>query len=192
MTKLRRLHFDTEAQPGHWIGGDYVSKLLTAVAWAWDDKPDDVTVLTHFDTPPAELALKLGAELVAADIVTGHYIRGFDLPLINGQLLSAGYGSLPRLMTVDTKLDLVRSHGRSLSQKNLAGQLGVEAPKVDLTLYEWEQFNDRIPGSEYLGVARVIGDVRQHIQMYGQLVEHGWLQGARAWTPITASKGYRP
>jgi hypothetical protein len=39
---LRVLDFDCEARPLHWISGDYVSKEITAIAWAWCDTPEDV------------------------------------------------------------------------------------------------------------------------------------------------------
>src|SRR3989304_2625419 len=90
----RILTLDVECKPGHWIGGDYVSKILTAVAWQWDSEEKTVC-LTHYGYDPGTLAARLAWEIRKADVVTGHYIRGFDLPLISGQLLVAGLPSLP-------------------------------------------------------------------------------------------------
>lgn len=180
-TPLRVLTLDCECLPGHWIGGDYVSKILTAVAWAWDDGA--VEVLTHYDEPPTELAAALAAEMETADIVTGHYIRGFDLPLVNGNLLAGGLYSLGPILASDTKLDLLKSHGRSLSQKNLSAQLGVAAPKIDVSLPDWEGFNTRQPGYRDKGVERVVGDVEQHREMRARLVALEWLGKPRVWSP---------
>ena len=191
MSELRILDFDVEALPGHWIGGDYVSKVITAVAWSWRGT-DEVECITHYALPPDVLAFRLAIELGKADLVTGHYIRGYDLPLINGMLLRGGRQSLPRLLTLDTKLDLHKSMGRSLSQKNLSSMLGVEAPKIDRTLDEWENFNLRVSGHEGAGIERVVGDVRQHKLMYDALVARRWLGAPKAWSPQGGGKNYRP
>ena len=37
------------------------------------------------------------------------------------------------VLVLDTKSDLYATHGRSLSQKNLAPEIGVAAPKIDVT-----------------------------------------------------------
>ena len=49
---MRVLDFDVEARPLHWISGDYVSKEITAIAWAWVDKPDDVACYLLGETDP--------------------------------------------------------------------------------------------------------------------------------------------
>ena len=178
----RILTLDVECKPGHWIGGDYVSKILTAVAWQWDGEEKTVC-LTHYGYDPGTLAARLAWEIRKADVVTGHYIRGFDLPLISGQLLVAGLPSLPPVWTLDTKLDLKKAHGRSLSQKNLSALLGIDAPKIDVTLAEWEAFNSKVDGAEARGIERVTGDVQQHREMRYKLVSLGWLGSGRLWTP---------
>src|SRR3954468_13490203 len=75
---MRVLDFDCEARPLHWIGGDYVSKEITALAWAWTDDPEHVTcyLLGETDTPTMLEAFRAAYD--QADMVTGHYIRGFD------------------------------------------------------------------------------------------------------------------
>lgn len=190
MRKLRIIDFDMECQPGHWIGGDYVSKVVTAIAWRYRDEKA-YHVRTHYDTEPGVMAETLASKLLQADIITGHYIRGFDLPLLNGALLDAGLSPLPRLTTVDTKLDLNRAHGRSLSQKNLSGMLGVAAPKVDLTLSEWEGFNLRREGFRRKGEQRVVGDIKQHCELYDRLVELDWISSPKTWSPVSKGSSYR-
>jgi hypothetical protein len=189
--QLKILDFDCEALPGHWIGGDYVSKIITAVAFAWRHIPDQVSYMTHYQYSPSEMSVTLADELRAADIVTGHYIRGFDLTLVNGMLLRAGEGPLPKLTTVDTKLDLNKAHGRSLSQKNLASLVGVNLPKIDVTLTEWEGFNLREPGFEEAGVKRVTGDVKQHLELYDRLIDMGWVTTPSTWSPESKGTAYR-
>lgn len=182
------MHFDMECLPGHWIGGDYVSKVVTAAAWSWRGS-DFVNVRTHYDCEPRFIVRALAKHIRSADIVTGHYIRGFDLPLLNGALLREGEEPLEQVLTVDTKMDLLKTHGRSQSQKNLAGLLGVPAPKVDLTLGEWEQFNLKHPDFRDRGEIRVVGDVIQHKQLYQALEDRGWLGSPKVWSSASKASG---
>jgi hypothetical protein len=87
------------------------------------------------------------------------------------------------VLALDTKSDLYATHGRSLSQKNLAAEIGVAAPKVDVTLYDWEAFNTRVPGFKEKGIERVVGDVIQNVEMRKKLVEMQWLSAPRLWRP---------
>lgn len=189
--RLRVLDIDVECLPGHWIAADYVSKIITAVAWKPVGSREPVTVLTHYDTEPGEMALQLAGAIEEADVVAGHYIRGFDLPLLNGNLLRAGAPPLQPLMAHDTKLDLVKSHGRSLSQKNLSAQIGVRKPKIDVTLFEWEAFNTRTPGFRDAGINRVRGDVLQNIEMRSRLIEMGWLGPPKRWDGAIRGSRYQ-
>jgi hypothetical protein len=191
MRKLRIVDFDCECLPGHWIGGDYVSKVITAVAWSWMDE-DSVQFMTHYDWTATEMAITMREVLTEADVVTGHYIRGFDLPLVNGALLNAGKEGLSKLTTIDTKLDLRKNMGRSQSQENLGAMLGLTLPKVDMRLAEWEAFNLRRNGGKDAGVARVCGDVRQHKELYATLRDIGWLGTPKTWSPEPKGSAYRP
>jgi hypothetical protein len=192
--RLRIIDIDVECKPGHWIGGDFVSKILTAVAWKWLDDPgsptSQVEVLTHYEHSPSEMAEAIAEVITEADIVAGHYIRGFDLPLVNGNLLRAGSLPLDPVLAHDTKLDLTKAHGRSLSQKNLAAAIGVEAPKVDVNLTEWEAFNSVEPWAKSRGIERVAGDVIQNIEMRDRLLDIGWLGRPRVWdgTPVRTAR----
>ena len=87
------------------------------------------------------------------------------------------------VLVLDTKSDLYATHGRSLSQKNLAAEIGVAAPKIDVTLYGWEAFNTRVPGFKEKGIERVVGDVIQNVEMRKKLIEMGWLSAPRLWKP---------
>lgn len=179
---LRILDLDIECLPGHWIAADYVSKIITAAAWKWVGERGRPHVLTHYDASPEDIAEALAQRVQEADMVVGHYIRGFDLPLLNGNLLRAGLEPLEPILSQDTKKDLLVTHGRSLSQKNLAAMVGVGAPKIDVTLYEWEAFNTKTPGFRKKGVERVVGDVEQNIEMRAKLIDLGWLGPPKVWT----------
>lgn len=175
------LYFDMECMPGHWIGGDYVSKIVTAVAWGRSKGP--ITVMTHYHYEPAEMAGELAYAITEADMVIGHYIRGFDLPLLNGELLRNGMPPLGPVLSLDTKQDLLPAHGRSKSQENLAAQLGIKEQKLKVTLREWEDFNTRQPGCEAKGIKRVKDDVIQNRALRRELAKIGWLGTPKVWQP---------
>jgi hypothetical protein len=187
--EARVLDFDCECLPGHWIAADYVSKILTAAAWQWIDEGGEVEVRTHYDTTAEDIARELADVIAQADMVAGHYIRGFDLRLVNGNLLRAEEEPLGKVLAHDTKLDLHSTHGRSLSQENLAAMLGIAEPKVKVTLYEWEAFNTRVPGFRDKGIERVRGDVLQNIAMRRRLLELGWLEPPKVWSGASRRSG---
>ena len=178
---MRVLDFDVEARPLHWISGDYVSKEITAMAWAWTDTPDDVTCYLLGETEPVDM---LQAFLVAyqqADMVTGHFIRGYDLPMVNGSLTEYGLPVLGNKLTQDTKIDLVRRQGLSSSQKNLGAMLQLAHPKIDMDQSKWRDANRLTPEGRQLARERVIGDVQQHIEMRSKLLALGYLGAPVLW-----------
>jgi len=177
--KMKVFYFDLECKPGHWIGGDYVSKIITAAAYAWNN--GKVEVLTHYDYDPEVIAMTIAEEIRRADLVVGHYIRAFDMPLLNGELLKGNLQPLGQVWTHDTKLDLNRAHGRSKSQENLAEQLGLKQKKVKVSLPEWEAFNNRETDGYDIGVARVGDDVRQNRALRKELLRLGWLNNPQWW-----------
>jgi hypothetical protein len=125
-------------------------------------------------------------------MVCGHYIRAFDLPLLNGELLRNGMEPLHPVLALDTKLDLYKAHGRSKSQKNLAAELGLGEPKVDVSLHEWEDFNSRW-GSDAKVIERVVGDVLQNRALRKALIERGWLGAPNIWRAEShGGNGYHP
>ena len=121
-------------------------------------------------------------EYDAADMVTGHFIRGFDLPLINGALMEHHFPLLSDKLTHDTKGDLSKAQGLSKSQENLAAMLELHHPKVQMNTYLWHQANRLTPEGIKLAKKRVVGDVKQHIELRAKLLELGYLGRPKVWT----------
>lgn len=199
--ETRILTFDTECRPLSYMGSDYTTGEVTAIAWAWNDEPDLVHSFVlgmrcqhimegshlcdkyHFGDSPEDMLGAFWDAYNAADIVTGHYIRGFDLPVINGAMFDHLYATLPEKLTSDTKLDLLKTKYISASQENLAAALGLEHPKVSMNQQKWREANRlTIPGLD-LTRERVEGDVRQHIELRNTLIELEWLGPAKHWSP---------
>lgn len=177
---LRTLDLDVECRPLHFYG-DLVSKEITAIAWAWTDAPTDVTclLLGEHDLPSM---LRAFAEVYRqADLITGHFIRGFDLPLLNGAMTEFELPALPARLTHDTKLDLMKRSGLSGSQENIAAMLGLAHPKVSMNQAKWRAANRLTPEGLALVKERVVGDVTQHLEMRDRLLSLGYLGPPRWW-----------
>src|SRR5215813_3464504 len=163
----RVLSLDVESRPLHWIANDYVSKEITAIACRWADEPRHKVycwTLGHGGL----ISLKALVESVIpfydeADIICGHYIRGFDLPLLNACCAETGLRPLSDKLTHDTKLDLIKMQGISLSQKNLSSMLGVKSEKLDMDQRMWRSANRLEPEGIALARERVIADVHQNL-----------------------------
>jgi hypothetical protein len=178
---MRVLDFDVEARPLHWISGDYVSKEITAIAWAWTDAPEDVTCYLLGETDPIAMLSAFRAAYERADMVTGHFIRGYDLPMVNGALTEYQLPALSDKLSQDTKLDLVRRQGLSGSQENLGVMLGLEHGKVKMDQAKWRAANRLTPEGLAAVRERVTGDVRQHIEMRRRLLDLGYLSAPVVW-----------
>lgn len=190
---LRILNFDCEARPLSWYGGDWVTKEVTAIAaqfvgtskmhcWALGEV-DTETMLEGF--------VKLYDQ---ADMVTGHYIRGYDLPLVNSALFEFGFRTLGPKLSHDTKLDLLKFSGLSKSQENLGAVLGLDHPKVSMDQAKWREANRLTRRGIRLTKERVKGDVVQNIEMRHALIARGMLGPPRVWMPTSSatSGGYQP
>ncbi len=184
MRKVRILDFDIENRPLSYLGQDFTTAEVTAIASCWHGKPGSMEVFLLGRDEPGDMLRWFVERYEAADIVTGHYIRRHDLPIINGSLLELGLEPLGEKLTVDTKLDLV-THGHvvSGSQENLAEMLGVRLPKVHMNTPRWRTANRLTPDGLALTMKRVAGDVRQHMQLYRRLVELGLLRQPSTWRP---------
>lgn len=187
---LRILDLDTECRPLSWYGMDWNSKEITAIATRFLDRQTTKFFAIHPSQDwEGELQRMLEAFLVEynqADIVTGHFIRGFDLPLINGALFEVGMPPLPGKEAHDTKIDLIRFSGHSKSQENLGALLKLEHDKIGMTQAEWRLANRLSKHGIRRTKERVCGDVEQHIELRGQLLRRGYLNPPKYWSPGTA------
>jgi len=182
---VRILDFDIENRPSSYIGADFTSAEVTAVAACWADEPKSMRVWLVrpgvLGTRPSLVALLKGFRPMydAADMVTCHFGRVHDLPKINGAMIEFG---LPLIS--DTKLDFMR-HGQHMSggQEGLCGMLGLPEAKVHLSHDDWRRANRFEPAALKKIEARVVGDVVQHMALRRKLVERGLLGPPKVWRP---------
>lgn len=183
MTPFRILDFDIENRPLAYMGDDYTSGEVTAIAWAWVGEKTAPRVMLLGPNTVAEILNVFVEVYDRADMVTGHYIRMHDLLVINGALMECGMPSLSQKLTCDTKLDLKARRHISASQENLAKMLGVHEPKIGLSNADWREANRLTPAGLKLTAARVAGDVQQHMALRAKLLELDLLGPPRVWYP---------
>jgi len=189
---MRILDFDCEARPLSWISADYVSKEITAIAWKFVGEDGPVECVLLGETAPVDMLLRFCRAYERADMVTGHYIRGFDLPLINGALMEYHLPPLSDKLSQDTKTDLIPRGGISASQENLGAMLKLQHPKVKMDQSKWRSANRLEREGLKLTRARVTGDVLQHIEMRQELLDLGYLAAPKVWRSTSDIPQYVP
>ena len=181
---IRWLSFDIEARPLSWLGGDRVTREITAIAWKYigEKTPPQVVLLGETTT---ELMLATFLEHYNyAGGVTGHFIRGYDLPTVNGALIEHGMPKLKPKLTHDTCNDLVRLGGLSKSQENLSAMLGLRQPKVKMSDPDWREANRLRPEGLKKTAKRVAGDVEQQIELRDELIKRKLISmKPKLWKP---------
>jgi hypothetical protein len=174
----RILDFDIENRPLTYMGNDWTSAEITAIAASFGIDEPVYCWLLPIDDPMAMLE---GFRMLydEADIVTGHYIRKHDLPIINGARLEYQLAPLSAKLSSDTMLDLIKKKDLSASQESLGAMFGLAEPKVHMNQANWRAAN-RFLHPE-LAKTRVIADVRQHQALRLKLIEIGALGSPRMW-----------
>lgn len=180
---VRILDFDIENRPlSYWVP-DRPTAEITAIAWAWVGKPSSVECVLLGREDPTEMLTRFTAAYNEAGMVTGHYIRKHDLPIINGALMELGLPVLGDKLTQDTKLDMVRKADIPATQEFLAEMLGVKAAKYHMTQTKWREANRLTPEGLALTEKRVTDDVRQHMKLRVAMLKAGLLKSPRVWRP---------
>jgi len=177
----RVLDFDCENRPLSYLGSDFTTSEVTAIAWAWADRPRDVTVRLLGEHDLKDILREFLSVFRQADMVTGHFITGHDLPMLNGALVELGMPVLPDKRVWDTKTSFVKTKGISLSQESLGAMLRLDHAKVQMNQAKWRAAN-RLTAKGLAEVRRrVVGDVRQHCQMFRELRDKGYLGQPIMW-----------
>ncbi len=203
---LTILDFDIEARPLSWYGGDWVTKEVTAIAWQFisveglgvcdlvaQPLPTHVMAYTGSQASAKRMLKEFTWAYDNADMVTGHFIRGYDLPVINGALAELGMPLLSPKLTLDTKNDLVKMSGLSKSQENLGAMLGLEHPKVGMSQKDWRDANRLTKSGIAKTKERVVGDVEQHVEMLRALIARDMVRAPKLWSGSPSGSGkYQP
>ena len=182
----RILDFDVETIAAGFADPNWVPQKITCVAWSWigeDDVHSTICTTAGLYERPKLRAKMLQPLLVAitqADMVTGHNLVRFDLPVINAECLRLGLEPIGEVLVQDT-MNLVRTKGFKKGQDNIGQLLRIPAEKQAMT---WQQWQDAYEERGWRGIrSRAESDVVMHKQMRARLLELGWLKAPRRWRP---------
>ena len=182
----RVLDFDVETIAAGFADPQWVPQKITCVAWSWVGE-DRVysrisTTLGLYEKPEmrANMLRGLLTAIRQADVLTGHNIVRFDLPVINSECLRLGLEPLSPTLVQDT-MNLVRTKGFKKGQDNIGELLGIPLQKKNLS---WQGWQDAYAEKGWKGVIeRCESDVLMHKQMRQKMLDLGWLKPPRRWKP---------
>jgi hypothetical protein len=180
---LRILDFDSECRPMHYSEWRKESQI-TGIAWSWIGQDKVHCELLEQDlSNECDLIVKFLAAYNEADMVTGHYLRKHDLPLINDHCIRMGLPMMKSILVQDTQADVYAVKDLGKSQENLAITFGVGADKHHMTGAQWRVANGLTPEGRAGTRKRVVDDVLQHKQLRQELLDRGLLKAPKRWRP---------
>lgn len=180
--KLRILGWDLENRPLSYLGQDFTTSEITAIGASWFGETK-VHVWLLGPCTQREMIDGFMELWDASDMVTGHFIRNHDLPILQGARMELGLPPLSSKLTSDTKNDLRKRKGISAAQENLAEMLGLVEEKHHMNQVRWREANRLTARGLRQTERRVRSDVVQQKQLRMKLIEHGWLGAPRTWYP---------
>lgn len=184
--RLRILDFDIETIAAGFDDPQWVPQKITCVAWSWIGSDEiEAKIATSeglFSRPERRRKMlePLLAAIDEADMVTGHNILRFDLPVVNAECLRLGLPTLGALLAQDT-MRLVRSKGFKKGQDNLVSLTGGPEPKLALSWQDWQHAYEEKGWATV--VERCVSDVRGHKVLRQELLDRGWLKEPVTWRP---------
>jgi hypothetical protein len=153
-----------------------------AIAAGWADE-DQVHVWSLSESEPWQMLRSFRHLWDMAGIVTGHYIRKFDLPIINGALLEHGLPLLSPKLVTDTHRHFVKVAGFSKSQENLSAMLQTGSKKFHMNDHAWREVARLKPDAMDAARKRAHDDVVQHKEDRLALLAAGALKPPKMWKP---------
>jgi DNA polymerase elongation subunit (family B) len=182
---LRTLAFDLETLAAGFADPDWVPQKITCAAWSWVDEKRVHSVITDKD---GFFSARLRAErlrpfldvLATADVVMGHNLLRFDLPVLNAEMLRCGVNPLKPIRVQDT-IRLPKTKGLKKGQDNLSTVLGTTAQKQAMTWAEWDMAYEEDGWREIR--SRAESDVVQNKEMWQRMKDEGWSKPAVWWKP---------
>lgn len=180
----RVLDFDVETVAAGFADPNWVPQKITCVAWSWvgSDKVESRICgpLGLFGDPSlrAKMLQPLLDEIAKADMVTGHNILRFDLPVINAECLRLGLDPIREVKAQDT-MRFLRSKGFKKGQDTLGSMLRLRNEKMGLNWQDWQDAYDEEGWADIR--RRAESDVIMHKEMRLELIERNILKKPITW-----------
>ncbi len=180
----RILDFDVETVAAGFADPQWVPQKVTCVAWSWigEDKTESriCTPLGLFGKP--ELRREMLADLLdamrKAEMVTGHNIERFDLPVINAECMRLKLEPIREILVQDT-MRLYRSTGFKKGLDNLEAMFKTQQKKMSLNWQEWQDAYDEDGWGDIR--RRCESDVIGHKEVRRQLLDARFMRSPRFW-----------
>jgi DNA polymerase elongation subunit (family B) len=182
--KAKILDFDVETVAAGFADPDWVPQKITCVAWSWvgSDKVESRICGPEgiYGNPPkrAEMLAPLLEAISEADMLTGHNILRFDLPVINAECMRLGLDPIREKRVQDT-MKLVRTKGFKKGQDNLETLFQTRQQKLALNWQEWQDAYDEKDWKTIRDRAET--DVVGHKQIRQELIERDLLKPPVMW-----------
>lgn len=182
--EARILDFDVETVAAGFADPDWVPQKITCVAWSWvgDDKVESRICGPEgiFGSPSrrAEMLAPLLAAIAEADMLTGHNILRFDLPVINAECMRLGLEPIREKRVQDT-MRLARAKGFKKGQDNLETLFQTRQQKLALNWQEWQDAYDEEGWKTIRDRAET--DVIGHKEIRQKLLARGLLKPPLMW-----------
>ena len=178
------LDFDIETVAAGFADPEWVPQKITCVARSWVGSDEVKSTICGpegiFGKPEkrAEMLVPLLAAVGEADMVTGHNITRFDLPVVNAECMRLGLEPIRQVLVQDT-IKLARSKGFKKGQDVIGRLLRVPAKKLAL---DWQAWQDAYDEDGWQTIRdRCEGDVLQHKLIRQRIIEKGWMKPPRMW-----------
>ena len=185
-TRPKILDFDCETIAAGFADPQWVPQKITCVAWSWvgaDAVESRIATSEGLFSRPdrrRKMLEPLIESILEADIVTGHNLLRFDLPILNAECLRLGMPSLTRLLVQDT-MKIVKTKGFKKGQDNLVALTDVPLRKLALSWQEWQDAYEE-KGWKTV-VERCVSDVLGHKMLRQEMLDRGWLKPPIPWRP---------
>lgn len=186
LREKRILDFDVETVAAGFADPEWVPQKITCVAWSWvgsDRVESRVCGPAGIFGNPERRTRMLKPFLAAfeqADMVTGHNLLRFDLPVIHAEIMRLRLPPLKPVRVQDT-IRLLRTKGFKKGQDVLGRLYRLEEQKLSLNWQDWQDAYDE-PGWPTIR-ARAESDVAMHKELRAELVTLRYLKPPRVWKP---------
>lgn len=183
-TLKRILDFDIETVAAGFADPEWVPQKITCVAWSWvgsgrvESRICGPSGLFGKPEKRKSMLATLLDEIREADMVTGHNISRFDLPVINAECMRLGLDPIKWVLVQDT-MRTYRAKGFKKGQDNIGRLLRVESEKLAL---DWQAWQDAYEEDGWETIRkRAESDVEMHMQMRDKMLERDILKEPFTW-----------
>lgn len=161
---------------------DRTAAQITAIACGWVGQKK-VNVWLLGQVSELEVLTAFRSYYDQSDQVTGHYLVGHDLSLVNGRLMRYHLPPLEPKLVQDTCSHFKKKKDLSKSLENLAAMYGLETSKQHMSQHDWEEANTLVPEGLRKTRERVVSDVVLQRMVRAKMLEFNHLNGPRWWRP---------